>query len=710
MYTEKAQLTSELKLEYNKQEIRIARRLTKNPVTLAFELTKNKTTDKEKFDAIFAWVGSHIHYNYYAYFSSNGYGKPDIKQILKHRFAICLGYANLMDTLCKLSGIDNVTIWGYAKDDLFDVNDSIYIDNHAWNAVKLNGRWFVYDVTWSSGKPYVDLTKWSAFKYKYFIRAFNKRKLQKAICEKIIKTECDTVPKIRRDTILVEKRTYWNKVWLRFLSKTKYRFGKTIRHKLSTDYYLCDPDTFVITHFPDDPAWALTNKHKIREFECDSAFYHLTDSTYKHQNRHGRYCGDCDSYLTYDNLNMNIHLRNESAKSNPRNLFIAMLCNYNICYLKFDESKKFEDSLSKVSLLDTAIFYNDLEKEQLRKSFTNIEIESELQRTKNRKKEEMLLNENYVHRDFINKHKNLIRTQNSSIHNIERLFINNYRRMKQQKNRILRLDRHQEITRNVKNPDGKIAELTNKLRATDSTIAVLDSIINNLRMQFTATQKQLNANVDFKILQNDSVFGPFYKSMRLRQYGFDNYKKPIVLVRKDINRNKENYVKDLDEKIYKKVELWEKLTEQLLDLTEKRDKLGGFAFDVASELVRRGKMSKDSLPARVNQMLDVNKQNSCWVKSISYDFSLTFGGFKRFLRKQEDAYFVIERENRIEGQRYVYTDREIQRRKRKYRNIVISNSRVVSKQGHIVKKEKREFLKMLRKQRREEAKLARKNK
>jgi len=698
-----SQTVSKIELNYSKSDVRVPRVIAKTPVALAAYLTKDKTTEKEKFDAIFAWVASNIHYDWYAYFSSSGYGKSDITNILKHKYAICLGYSNLMDTLCKLSAIENVTVYGYAKDELFDVNDSLYIDNHAWNAVKLDNKWFVYDVTWASGRPTISMTKWSKFKYDLYVRAFKKRTLQKQICEKIIKTECDTVAKIKRDTILVEKRTFWNKVILKMLSKTKYKFKRSIIHKINSDYYLCDPDTFAITHFPNDPAWALTNKHHIREFECDSAFYHMNDSTYKHQVRYGRYCGDCDSYLSYNDLNKYIRLRDASALNNKRNLFIKVLCNYNICSLKFNESKNHEDSLTKVALLDTAIFYNDVVKGNLRKSFSNIEIDCELQRNKNRNKEKALLDENTIYRDFINKHKHLIRTQHYSVKNIERLFRNCSAQLKRQKNRIYNLE-HKEAIKNVKNTEEKIRELTTKTLAADSTIVAFDSLILDVRFQFNLMQMQVNKNIDYKILQNDSVFGPFLTSTYLRMFGLDNYKKPIVLVRKDINRNKWNYIKDLDEMIFNKVEQWEKLAINLFDLIQKRNKLAENNFKVKSELVRRGKLESSVLMQYKANMLAKNKEDMCWIKSAPNNLYLTFGRFMFFLRKQEEAYFCIERENRMEGWRYIFTEKEIQRRKRKYRNIVINNLRVATKQGHIVNKEKREFLKKLRKERREAAK------
>src|SRR4051812_35328376 len=62
--------------------------------------------------------------------------------------------------------IKNVLVPGYAKDHLDDVHDSAFIDNHAWNAVKLDGLWYLYDVTWSTGIPTFTMNRFNRWKSK----------------------------------------------------------------------------------------------------------------------------------------------------------------------------------------------------------------------------------------------------------------------------------------------------------------------------------------------------------------------------------------------------------------------------------------------------------------------------------------------------------------------------------------------------------------
>lgn len=62
--------------------------------------------------------------------------------------ALCQGYSYAFGYLCNLVGIENTYVTGYAGEE------------HMWNMVKINGRWYHVDVTWddptmSGGEEYV---------------------------------------------------------------------------------------------------------------------------------------------------------------------------------------------------------------------------------------------------------------------------------------------------------------------------------------------------------------------------------------------------------------------------------------------------------------------------------------------------------------------------------------------------------------------------
>jgi transglutaminase/protease-like cytokinesis protein 3 len=60
-----------------------------------------------------------------------------------------------MVELAKAVQIEMVQVIGYSKGYDYKIGDSFNeVPNHAWNAVKINGRWFLLDVTWGAG--YID--------------------------------------------------------------------------------------------------------------------------------------------------------------------------------------------------------------------------------------------------------------------------------------------------------------------------------------------------------------------------------------------------------------------------------------------------------------------------------------------------------------------------------------------------------------------------
>lgn len=114
---------------------------TKN---LAEKLTKDLTTEHEKFRSLFRWVTDNISYSY-----SQRRSEP--KYVIKKREAVCSGYSKLLKELCDISGIECVVISGYSKSDPNKTIGKIEKTDHAWNAVKLYNNWYLVDATWAAG-------------------------------------------------------------------------------------------------------------------------------------------------------------------------------------------------------------------------------------------------------------------------------------------------------------------------------------------------------------------------------------------------------------------------------------------------------------------------------------------------------------------------------------------------------------------------------
>lgn len=91
-------------------------------------------TDYGKAHSIARWMVDHIAYAY------DHEGNPASQHntayiALTKNEAVCDGYAKAFDFLCKKAGLESVYV--SAKD-----------LSHAWNMIRINGKWYHVDVTW----------------------------------------------------------------------------------------------------------------------------------------------------------------------------------------------------------------------------------------------------------------------------------------------------------------------------------------------------------------------------------------------------------------------------------------------------------------------------------------------------------------------------------------------------------------------------------
>lgn len=116
-----------------------------NAEELALQLTEFAESDAEKFRILFRWVANNIEYRY-------GRSGTDPDEVLRKGRAVCEGYSALLQAMCDAAGIPCKTITGHAKSYAGDdIPKDMRESDHAWNAVKLGGRWHLVDVTWAAG-------------------------------------------------------------------------------------------------------------------------------------------------------------------------------------------------------------------------------------------------------------------------------------------------------------------------------------------------------------------------------------------------------------------------------------------------------------------------------------------------------------------------------------------------------------------------------
>ncbi|CAF0707244.1 unnamed protein product [Brachionus calyciflorus] len=104
--------------------------------------------DLELYWVVFVWIAENITYNMTGYLSGN-LGDNEANNVFNTGLAVCQGYANLYSTLCEMMGLECRTISGFAKGIGYKVGDTFNSTNHAWNAIKINEKWFYVDSTWA---------------------------------------------------------------------------------------------------------------------------------------------------------------------------------------------------------------------------------------------------------------------------------------------------------------------------------------------------------------------------------------------------------------------------------------------------------------------------------------------------------------------------------------------------------------------------------
>lgn len=118
--------------------------------SLAAYLQKNTNSDLEKARMIYVWITKNIRYDDHA-FNTGKNGDYSAEGVLKSRKAVCEGFANLFLALGNQMNLEIEKVSGYAKGFGYRSGVRFSETNHAWNCIKINGQWRVFDATWGEG-------------------------------------------------------------------------------------------------------------------------------------------------------------------------------------------------------------------------------------------------------------------------------------------------------------------------------------------------------------------------------------------------------------------------------------------------------------------------------------------------------------------------------------------------------------------------------
>lgn len=113
------------------------------------ELIEEINFKGDTIGAVFEFVATNITYDTKFIEAPQQYHNHEevLSEVLKSRKGVCMHYAALFHAICSRLGYSSYMISGYTK----FMNQQPGKVPHAWNAVKINNEWFLFDATWASG-------------------------------------------------------------------------------------------------------------------------------------------------------------------------------------------------------------------------------------------------------------------------------------------------------------------------------------------------------------------------------------------------------------------------------------------------------------------------------------------------------------------------------------------------------------------------------
>ncbi|XP_045174164.2 kyphoscoliosis peptidase-like [Mercenaria mercenaria] len=150
---------SNLKETYNYQKIdQHARKAPNSVKNSAEELVKYMSTVSKDprmlARGFFVWSSENIKYDVEGFFGRATKAPNDAESVMKNGRSVCEGYASVFELLCRKAGIPVKKISGFSKGYGYSAAKPLTLStstDHAWNAVQLEGKWYLLDSTWGAG-------------------------------------------------------------------------------------------------------------------------------------------------------------------------------------------------------------------------------------------------------------------------------------------------------------------------------------------------------------------------------------------------------------------------------------------------------------------------------------------------------------------------------------------------------------------------------
>jgi hypothetical protein len=128
----------------------VPREATRSVASLAAHLRAALPGERDRARAIYRWLVENVEYDAALFFSGAIFPPAqDAEAVLRRRRGVCEGFSALFAGLATQAGLQAVSILGVSK--AFDPRQPYRTQQHAWNAVRLDGTWRLVDASWGAG-------------------------------------------------------------------------------------------------------------------------------------------------------------------------------------------------------------------------------------------------------------------------------------------------------------------------------------------------------------------------------------------------------------------------------------------------------------------------------------------------------------------------------------------------------------------------------
>lgn len=131
--------------------------------TFSFE---DSTSDYKEIYEVYDYICSNVTYDNENLEDSSYTLKYSTYAALINGTAVCQGYASLYYRILRELNLDIRVATGYGGEASEDVSN--YYENHAWNIVQIDGKWYFADSTWDAG--FSDEVAAGTYSYQYLLK------------------------------------------------------------------------------------------------------------------------------------------------------------------------------------------------------------------------------------------------------------------------------------------------------------------------------------------------------------------------------------------------------------------------------------------------------------------------------------------------------------------------------------------------------------